>query len=91
MSSLSCPMIGVHCSTVDLSTLGQGVLPTPDAMMVALLEQQKLLEKMDEALEKNGATIKNQKALINVLEEQLLLMKQRKYGTSSEKNLLQEN
>ena len=78
-------------ATVDLSTLGQGSLPTPDAMMMALLEQKKLLEKKDEVLEANGTTIKNQQARINVLEEKLRLMDQRKFGASSEKNLSQED
>ncbi|MDB4224924.1 hypothetical protein N9850_14260, partial [Granulosicoccus sp.] len=72
-------------ATVDLSHLSQGSLPTPDAMMAALLEQQTLLEKKDEVLEKQSADIKNLQALNNVLEEKLRLMNQRKYGTSSEK------
>ena len=69
---------------IDYSCLGQDSLPTPDAMLVALLEQQKLLEEKDKS-------IKNQQALINVLEEKLRLMNLRKFGTSSEKNLSQED
>lgn len=71
-------------NTFDFARFGQGSLPTPDAMMVALLEQQKLLEEKD-------VSLKNQQALINVLEEKLRLMNQRKFGTSSEKNLSQED
>ncbi len=74
-----------------LSRLGQASMPTQDTMMVALLEQQKLLEKKDEVLGQKSAEIKNQQALINVLEEKLRLMNQRKYGPSSEKNLSQED
>ena len=71
-------------NTIDFSCLGHGSLPTPDAMMVALLEQQKLLVEKD-------ASLKNQQALINVLEEKLRLMSLRKFGTSSEKNLSQKD
>lgn len=73
-------------TTVDVMRMGNGSLPTPDALMVALLEQQKLLEQKDEVLEEKEAKLKNQQARIDVLEEQLRLMKQRKFGTSSEKN-----
>ena len=66
-------------------------MPTPDAMMVALVEQHKLLEKKDEVLEQKSAEIKNQQTLINVLEEKLRLMNQRKFGASSEKNLSQKD
>ncbi len=78
-------------ANLDITRFSQGSLPTPDAMMLALLEQQKLLEKKDQALEQKGAEIKNQQALINVLEEKLRLMKQRTFGTSSEKNLSQQD
>lgn len=71
--------------------MGHGSLPTPDALMMALIEQQKLLEQKDEALEEKSVAIKNQQARINVLEEKLRLMNQRKFGTSSEKNILQED
>ena len=69
---------------IDFSAIGKGTLPTPDAMMVALLEQQKRLEKQ-------GKTLENQQALINVLEEKLRLLTQQKFGSSSEKNLSQED
>lgn len=64
--------------------LTQGALPTPDAMMVALVEQQKLLNDKD-------TTIDDQQKLINILEERLRLMQQRKFGTNSEKNLSQRD
>ena len=66
-------------------------MPTPDAMMVALLEQQKLLEQKDQALDEKSAEIKNKQARIKVLEEKLRLMEQRKFGSSSEKNLSQKD
>jgi transposase len=78
-------------TTVDLSRLSQGSLPTPDAMVVALLEQQKLLEKKDVVLEQQCADIKKLQVLNNILEEKLRLMNQRKFGTSSEKNLSQQD
>jgi len=78
-------------STVDFSHLGKGTLPTPDALMVALLEQQTLLEKKDVALEEKSAEIKNLEALNKVLEERLRLKDQRLFGASSEKNLSQKD
>lgn len=79
----------VSDATLDLTRLTQGGLPTPDALMVALLEQQKLLESKDKALEEQSAEIKNQQARIHILEEKLRLQEQRKFGRSSEKNLSQ--
>ena len=78
-------------NTVDLLRMSAGNAPTPDALMVALLEQQKLLEKKDVTLEQQNAEIKNQQALIKVLEEKLRLKDQRLYGASSEKNLSQQD
>lgn len=80
-----------HNATTDFMRMGHGSLPTPDALMVALLEQQKLLEQKDEALDKQSAEIRNQQARINILEEKLRLMNQRKFGTSSEKNISQQD
>ena len=80
-----------HNATTEFMRTGHGSLPTPDALMVALIEQKKLLEKKDKALDQKSAEIKNQQALINVLEEKLRLMNQRKFGTSSETNVLQED
>lgn len=78
-------------STVDFTHLCKGTMPTPDALMVALLEQQKLLENKDKALEENSTRIKNQQAHIAVLEEKLRLKNQRLFGASSEKNLSQQD
>ena len=78
-------------TTVDFMRLAKGTLPTPDALMVALIEQQSLLEKKDKVLEENSTKIKNQQALIAVLEERLRLKDQRLFGASSEKNLSQED
>ena len=78
-------------TTADFICKGTGSLPTPDAMMVALLDQQKQLELKDVALDEKSAEIRNKQALINVLEEKLRLMEQRKYGKSSEKNLSQKD
>ena len=80
-----------HNATIDFMRSGHGSLPTPDALMVALLEQQKLLEEKNEALDKQGAEIRNQKAWIKVLEERLRLKDQRLFGASSEKNLSQND
>lgn len=63
-------------SAVDFMRTEQSTLPTPDALMEALVEQQKQLEK---------------KALIAVLEERLRLKDQRLFGASSEKNLSQQD
>jgi len=76
---------------VDFMRTGQGISPTPDALMVALHEQQKLLENKDKALAEKQAEIKNQQALIAVLEEKLRLKDQRLFGASSEKNLSQQD
>ena len=78
-----------HTATVDVISSVKGSVPTPDALMVALLEQQKLLEMKDKALDEKSAEIKNQQVLITILEEKIRLLAQRKYGTSSEKNLSQ--
>ncbi len=78
-------------TTVDFLRAGSGSLPTPDALMVALLEQQKLLEKKDEALDKQSAEIRNLQALNNVLQEKLRLRDQQQFGASSEKNLSQKD
>jgi len=75
----------------DFMLTGYSSLPTPDALVVALLEQQKLLEQKDAALEEKDSALKSQQARINVLEEQLRLMKQRKFGTSSQKNRVNQN
>lgn len=80
-----------HNAIVDFMRSGHGSLPTPDALMVALLEQQKLLERKDDALDKQSAEIINQQAWIKVLEERLRLKDQRLFGASSEKNLSQED
>ena len=78
-------------TAIDMTRRVAGSLPTPDALMVALHEQQKLLAQRDEVLEQQSAEIQNQQARIAVLEEQLRLMRQRKYGASSEKNVGQQD
>ena len=78
-------------ATIDITHVTQDSSPSADALMAALLEQQKLLEQKDQALDQKSAELKNQQALINVLEEKLRLMNQRKFGTSSEKNLSQKD
>jgi transposase len=80
-----------HNTIVDFMRTGQGTSPTPDALMVALIEQNKLLENKDKALKEKSAEIKNQQALIAVLEERLRLKDQRLFGASSEKNLSQQD
>ena len=78
-------------ATVDFTRFSSGTVATPDALMVALHEQQKLIAQQSEVVEQKSAEIRNQQALIAVLEEQLRLMRQSKYGASSEKNVLQSD
>ena len=59
--------------------------------MVALHEQQKLIAQQNDVVDRKDAEIRNQQALIAVLEEKLRLMRQRQYGASSEKNVLQSD
>ena len=61
-----------------------GELPPSGEIKAAYLGQQKLIEQQN-------VEIRNKQALINVLEEKLRLMDQRKFGTSSEKNLSQQD
>lgn len=78
-------------NTIELTRVAAGTLPTPDALMVALHEQQKLIVQQNKGLEQKSTQIQNQKALIAVLEEKLRLMHQQKFGASSEKNVLQDD
>lgn len=52
-------------------------IPTPDAMMSALFEQQKMLGEKDDLLAESHSQIQNRRAQIAVLEERLRLMQQR--------------
>jgi transposase len=73
-----------HDTINDYPFLSKGNAPTLDAVMVAYLEQQKLLDEKD-------VEIRNKQSWIDVLEEKLRLADQRKFGASSEKNLSQED
>ena len=75
----------------DFTRLVASGLPSPDAMLKALLEQQKLLGEKDELLAESQSQLQNKQARIAVLEERLRLMQQRQFGSKSEKNLLQED
>ncbi|MGQ7848780.1 IS66 family transposase [Granulosicoccus sp. 3-233] len=82
----------------DFTRFAATGLSTPDAMMVALFEQQKMLSEKEEQLaeshsllQNHEARLANQQALIAVLEERLRLMQQRQFGSKSEKNLLQDD
>ncbi|MGQ7848835.1 IS66 family transposase [Granulosicoccus sp. 3-233] len=75
----------------DFTRFAASGLPTPDALMAALLEQQKMLSEKDELLAESQSRLQNQKARIAVLEERLRLMQERQFGSKSEKNLLQED
>ena len=55
----------------DFTRFASTGLPTPDAMMSALFEQQKLLGEKDEQLVESQSQIQNQQARIAVLEERL--------------------
>lgn len=76
---------------LDLTHFAPSGLPTPDAMMMALLEQQQLLADKDEALAESASRIQNQKNQIAVLQEQIKLLKMQKYASKSEQNLLQKD
>jgi len=73
-----------HDATNAKTSSAIGETPTHDEMLVTYLSQQKLIEQKD-------VEIRNKQAWIEVLEEKLRLMDQRKFGTSSEKNLSQED
>lgn len=75
----------------DFTRFATSGLPSPDAMLKALLEQQKLLGEKDELLAESQSQLQNKQARIAVLEERLRLMQQRQFGSKSEKNLLQED
>jgi hypothetical protein len=55
-------------ASFDIIQFAQDSSPSSDAMIVALLGQQKLLEQKDQALDKKSTELKNLQALINVLE-----------------------
>ena len=81
---------------VDLTRFAAGSAPTPDALLIALLEQQRRLDeqlaesrRQSEIIEKKSSVITNQKARIEVLEELLRQAKQQRFGASSESNVLQ--
>ncbi len=76
---------------LDLTRFSPHGIPTPDAMMTALFEQQKMLGEKDDLLAESHSQIQNQQARIAVLEERLRLMQQRQFGSKSEKNLLQDD
>jgi transposase len=78
-------------NTIDVVRLSAGVLPTPDALMRTVLEQQRRIDQQAEIVEKKSQVIASQKATIAILEEQLRLAKHKRFGTSSEKNPRQED
>lgn len=82
--------------TLEVVRRVAGALPTPDALLRTLLEQQKrldeqehLVERHEQIVAKKSEVIRNQKAHIAVLEEQLRLANHKRFGSSSEKNVLQ--
>ena len=71
-------------SKIGVASFDDGKPPTPDALMVALLEQQQIIDK-------KSTVISNQKARIAVLEELLQQAKVQRFAASSEKNVLQSD
>ena len=72
--------------TVEIISRVGGALPTPDALMRTVLEQQTRLDRQAEIVAKKSEVIASQKATIAVLEEQLRLARHQRFGASSEKN-----
>jgi len=72
--------------TLDVVRRVGGVLPTPDALMRTVLEQQTHIDRQAEIVANKSEVIANQKATIAVLEEQLRLARHQRFGASSEKN-----
>jgi len=66
-----------------------GAARTPDALLQAVIEQQRVIEQQAEIVEDNTRVIANQQARIAVLEEQLRLARHQRFGASSETNVLQ--
>jgi len=66
-----------------------GAARTPDALLQAVIEQQRVIDRQAELVEDNTRVIANQQARIAVLEEQLRLERHRRFGASSETNVLQ--
>ena len=82
--------------TVTVTRNVGAMLPTRDALLQALHEQQQRiaqlqddLESKVEIIEKKSDVIDTQKRRIAILEEYLRLARQKRFGASSEKNLLQ--
>ena len=73
-----------HDTTNGKTSSAIGKMPTHDELVVAYLSQQELIEK-------KNLELRNKQAWIEVLEEKLRLMNQRKFGASSEKNLFQQD
>ena len=84
--------------TIDVARLVAGFAPTPDALMVALVEQQRRLDEQqrqvdrhEQIVAKKSEVIASQKATIAVLHEQLRLARHKRFGASSEKNAAQQD
>ena len=60
--------------------------PTYDALMIALTEQSSELDEQQDIITKKSHVIGEQQKQINLLEEQLRLLRQQRYGKSGEKN-----
>lgn len=66
-----------------------GAARTPDALLKAVIEQQRVIDQQAEIVEDKTRLIANQQARIAVLEEQLRLARHQRFGASSETNVLQ--
>ena len=60
--------------------------PSYDALMIAITEQLGKLDEQHDIINKKSHVIGEQQKQIHLLEEQLRLLRQQRYGKSSEKN-----
>ena len=88
--------MGVVEDTISVTTTSAKEPPTHDALLRTLYEQQALIAQLQQSqhnsqtiIEKKSEVINSQQSRINSLEEALRILRQKRFGSSSEKNLLQ--
>jgi transposase len=88
--------MSVIADTINLIGKVGSTLPTRDGLLLMLHEQQQRInalenqhEETTQVVEKKSDVIESQKKRIAVLEEYLRLVRQKRFGATSEKNLLQ--
>lgn len=84
--------------TIDVVRRTAGALPTPDALMRTVIEQQARLDEQQRQVERHGEivakkseVIASQQATIAVLHEQLRLARATRFGPSSEQHVGQQD